>query len=752
MDAILEWGRTVRVGVAWGMGLLLLGASAWGLPAASASGPASAASAVAPQDSLAALKAQAVRDPAAALAQGLALWSGQAGASPALRPQERVALGLALLEWSVSTRQGAALLSVGDGLRSLDMAPEQRTQRLKLLCNNLWMAKDKTRLAELEKELLPLKPGPGLSADEQADLWRALAASAVLMQDYPTGMRLAHAAMDHAPRHPHKVDYQAQQLLGVANVYQGKLPEAIEAMLAADRVGQALKLPDDPRLLHNFSGLFIYTKDWANVVAYGERALKALDDRSSITRDEVLTNIAAGYAGMGQSERAEALYKEAIAWAAGHGGQALSAMNNLADLLQQQGRQREALALLNEVAPIYERSGPANQAATVYSNLGAAQAALGQRESAARSYAKSLALFGRGDDVGVRLELYPRMIDNLEALGRYREALALMREFKTTHDDHVSVESKTRIAELQSVLEVERQKTQLAEASRTQVAQSIAMTALQERERWQRALGAGLLALVLLLSFTVVFKVRESRARAKLNTLLSQRNAEVEAQHRALAQAHETIRRQAEEDALTGVRSRRYGQAWLDQFAAARQQALAAHEVPATALVALLDLDHFKRLNDLHGHEVGDRALRHFAQVLGGCARASDVLVRWGGEEFLWVCPDTPLSEAGRLFARLQTGLREAPLELRGGPVRITVSAGFSVFPLGGAAPEDWGLTLRVADAALYRAKRAGRDRWEGLAGAEVAEDAPLDRPAWADTSVDTLEAMGLLQETRPGA
>lgn len=752
MDAILEWGRTVRVGVAWGMGLLLLGASAWGLPAASASGPASAASAVAPQDSLAALKAQAVRDPAAALAQGLALWSGQAGASPALRPQERVALGLALLEWSVSTRQGAALLSVGDGLRSLDMAPEQRTQRLKLLCNNLWMAKDKTRLAELEKELLPLKPGPGLSADEQADLWRALAASAVLMQDYPTGMRLAHAAMDHAPRHPHKVDYQAQQLLGVANVYQGKLPEAIEAMLAADRVGQALKLPDDPRLLHNFSGLFIYTKDWANVVAYGERALKALDDRSSITRDEVLTNIAAGYAGMGQSERAEALYKEAIAWAAGHGGQALSAMNNLADLLQQQGRQREALALLNEVAPIYERSGPANQAATVYSNLGAAQAALGQRESAARSYAKSLALFGRGDDVGVRLELYPRMIDNLEALGRYREALALMREFKTTHDDHVSVESKTRIAELQSVLEVERQKTQLAEASRTQVAQSIAMTALQERERWQRALGAGLLALVLLLSFTVVFKVRESRARAKLNTLLSQRNAEVEAQHQALAQAHETIRRQAEEDALTGVRSRRYGQAWLDQFAAARQQALAAHAVPATALVALLDLDHFKRLNDLHGHEVGDRALRHFAQVLGGCARASDVLVRWGGEEFLWVCPDTPLSEAGRLFARLQTGLREAPLELRGGPVRITVSAGFSVFPLGGAAPEDWGLTLRVADAALYRAKRAGRDRWEGLAGAEVAEDAPLDRPAWADTSVDTLEAMGLLQETHPGA
>ena len=199
--------------------------------------------------------------------------------------QERVALGLALLEWSVSTRQGAALLSVGDGLRSLDMAPEQRTQRLKLLCNNLWMAKDKTRLAELEKELLPLKPGPGLSADEQADLWRALAASAVLMQDYPTGMRLAHAAMDHAPRHPHKVDYQAQQLLGVANVYQGKLPEAIEAMLAADRVGQALKLPDDPRLLHNFSGLFVYTKDWANVVAYGERALKALDDRSSITRE-----------------------------------------------------------------------------------------------------------------------------------------------------------------------------------------------------------------------------------------------------------------------------------------------------------------------------------------------------------------------------------------------------------------------------------------------------------------------------------
>ncbi|HEY4561253.1 MAG TPA: tetratricopeptide repeat-containing diguanylate cyclase, partial [Lysobacter sp.] len=484
-------------------------------------------------------------------------------------------------------------------------------------------------------------------------------------------------------------------------------------------------------------------QDWPKAVAYGERALAAWDakPKPGLARASVLNNLGAAYMGAGQPARAEAMYREALKGARAKGEPVGTSLNNLADVLQQTGRQREALPLLSEAAAAFERDGEIPEAAIVYSNMGAAQADLGQRAAAARSFAHSLALFKQSDIVPRRLELYPRIIDNLDALGRHREALALMREFKATNDDFVNVESRTRIATLESAVELARKEGQLAESERDRAAQQARVTALQADAQRQRLMGYGLIAALLLLGTLALVKIRESRFRKRINQELERKNAETLSQHRELEQLNATIRRQSEEDALTGLHNRRYAQDWCTRLAATQADARANGQRIEPVLVMLLDIDHFKRINDVHGHEAGDHALLHFSDVLRSCARGSDLLVRWGGEEFLWVCPNTSPSEAAALFERVREQLRAQPLVRASGTVPLTVSAGVSLFPLWPGRPGDWSLSLRVADAALYRAKREGRDRWVGLGpGRAAAFDA-----CQPEASIESLEAQGCL-------
>ncbi|HEY3354719.1 MAG TPA: sensor domain-containing diguanylate cyclase [Polyangia bacterium] len=124
--------------------------------------------------------------------------------------------------------------------------------------------------------------------------------------------------------------------------------------------------------------------------------------------------------------------------------------------------------------------------------------------------------------------------------------------------------------------------------------------------------------------------------------------------------------------------------------------------------VLLLDLDHFKQVNDEHGHLVGDLVLRGFADLVRDSVRRGDVLIRRGGEEFVLVMPDTPEGTARTVAERICQRLRERPLA--GGPgvsVRQTVSIGVACWD----GCEDAATLERRADFAMYEAKQAGRDR-----------------------------------------
>lgn len=152
-------------------------------------------------------------------------------------------------------------------------------------------------------------------------------------------------------------------------------------------------------------------------------------------------------------------------------------------------------------------------------------------------------------------------------------------------------------------------------------------------------------------------------------------------------------------DPLTGSLNRR----GLDQ----RYQPGQPSAAPLT--VAMLDLDHFKQVNDRYGHAVGDLVLRHVTAAVGQVLRADDALVRYGGEEFLLLLPGLDRERGARVAERVRAAVAAAPVSIPGGEVTATVSIGVAELRPG----EDRDEVIARADAALYRAKRGGRDRVE---------------------------------------
>lgn len=167
-----------------------------------------------------------------------------------------------------------------------------------------------------------------------------------------------------------------------------------------------------------------------------------------------------------------------------------------------------------------------------------------------------------------------------------------------------------------------------------------------------------------------------------------------------LRSSNAQLQRVANTDALTGVGNRRYFEtAALEAVAAAR-----AENQPVC--VALLDIDHFKEINDRHGHEAGDEVLRGIATMASAQLRGRDLIARWGGEEFAVLLVGAHVEEAARVVERLLSGVRALSVAAVGGQ-RITVSAGLTRLDV----TESLTDAQRRADAALYDAKTRGRDR-----------------------------------------
>lgn len=183
---------------------------------------------------------------------------------------------------------------------------------------------------------------------------------------------------------------------------------------------------------------------------------------------------------------------------------------------------------------------------------------------------------------------------------------------------------------------------------------------------------------------------------------LYERNARLSAETSALERANTELEASANTDTLTGLMVRR---AFLQRFI---QEIDRSRRTGKPLAVAILDLDHFKRVNDTYGHPVGDLVLKTFAEVLRRNLRSIDIAGRWGGEEFVVLLPETPIDQATLVLDRIRCAIAEERFSSPMDALIVTMSAGLTLFDLVIDDPEE---IIGMADKALYEAKESGRNR-----------------------------------------
>jgi diguanylate cyclase (GGDEF)-like protein len=239
---------------------------------------------------------------------------------------------------------------------------------------------------------------------------------------------------------------------------------------------------------------------------------------------------------------------------------------------------------------------------------------------------------------------------------------------------------------------------------------------------WCKVLAAVLAALLVAGLFRL--RLRQLRRRAAwLERTVAERTAALEAAYRSIEQASLT-------DPLTQLRNRRFLEQAIQADLDLAQRRHSTGQPDSDLLMFMLDLDHFKQVNDIYGHAAGDAVLIQTAAVLRQCLRASDYVVRWGGEEFLLLVRLVERRQGAQLAEKIRAAVAAHAFVLPDGNVlRKTISIGFVAYPLVAGLPTAASLdTLqRLADSALYAAKRGWRDAWVGVEAVGAADADAVD-------------------------
>ncbi|MHB1588536.1 MAG: GGDEF domain-containing protein, partial [Metallibacterium scheffleri] len=265
----------------------------------------------------------------------------------------------------------------------------------------------------------------------------------------------------------------------------------------------------------------------------------------------------------------------------------------------------------------------------------------------------------------------------------------------------------------------------------------IAIPAYWYEWRWLQVL-AGLLLVALLLLAARWRWQRQMRQQQQLEALVAQRTEELRRANQRLRQANDALTAESLSDPLTGLGNRRLlAQSWHELR---RQPRLA---------VILIDLDHFKRINDRYGHAVGDVVLREVAMLIQRLKEPQDMALRWGGEEFLLLLPGFDAQRALMLGERIRLAVRAHRFSDPSlNDVQVTCSLGISHWPLLPTLRErDLGGSIELADFAMYRVKSHGRDATAALVPGAQATPILLTAPA---TDIERLVHAGVLHWLAP--
>jgi len=463
---------------------------------------------------------------------------------------------------------------------------------------------------------------------------------------------------DQHPRHARQSRLRAFNLLGTLYGVMKNYPRA----LAANNEGLALAKALDSRkmmaLLYMDQGnIHSALGHYQDSIASNANALKA-SRNAGLPRLEsnILNNMSDGYLRSHAYAKAEALARQVLAMARARGAQGL--------------------------------------ASTAQANLGFALIGQGRIPEGAAEVRAALKRFHAADAIADEEDVLGELGRMYEQRGFYREALATVREQQHLSVQLFRADREKAVASLQEQFDaVQRlKKIELLERDNSLKDADLRNQRLKQAVTLLGALVALLSGLGILLLYRRVHKTNEQ-----------------------LRDANQQLAISAVRDPLTGLNNRR---AFLD---------LMGRRDPTTGLgrregdspdgLMILDIDHFKTINDTRGHAGGDAVLVEIAKRLRAAVRDSDMVMRWGGEEFLVYSPKASAQHLQSLARRVLKAVGEAPMLVGNQPLSVTVTAGFVLLPFSGV-PEtecNWERALQLADTALYLGKVNGRNRAYGL-------------------------------------
>jgi diguanylate cyclase (GGDEF)-like protein len=474
--------------------------------------------------------------------------------------------------------------------------------------------------------------------------------------------------------------------------YEGGLAYHVEALTVRERLGDKAAIAAS---LDNIGITYQRVGELDRALETFERALTIRrevggDDRIANT----LHNLGDVYFDKRQFERALDYHTQALELRHKYGDRSgvASSLRNIGRIHIELGNDDDARVYLNDTLPMAQSTGDDIVVAQAHLGL-----ALLDRESGAAARAvtharRALAIAEKLRDTELSRNAYEELAASQERAGDFAGALESFKRFHEVNDRIFAAERSRRVEVVERKSQSERRDAELA-ALRMQQA-----TAALQMERQQDQRNAALV--VALVVSIVAFGLYRRRVE-------SARIAE----------------RLSVTDTLTGLKNRRYVLQTIEADTAACLRAVRTGSpdgvVTNSDLVFLMiDIDHFKAVNDQFGHEAGDHVLEQMGHVLRASCRASDTISRWGGEEFLVICRFTSRDTASTSAERVRAAVQENLFNLGGGrTLRRTCSIGFATFPFSPSHPEalKWEQVVALADDALFVAKQSGRNAWIGV-------------------------------------
>ncbi len=410
------------------------------------------------------------------------------------------------------------------------------------------------------------------------------------------------------------------------------------------------------------------------------KQLAALDDVLKITR---------AHPGLGDSE--------------------LVALVNLAVYHYEQKNYVLAVQMATQAIALADKQGKPVAKGVVMATLGQSQIALGDTDKGVQSMQTAVALLNKAAAKSYVLDATRNLADGYERAGRNKEALATLHTYVKLNEEASKRDREKAIAEAQEKFSGERKDLEIQRLS----LENRSRQAEVDARVWQQRLWATAALALALGGALLILMIKRSRAR-----------------NRVLEDSNAVLSDQSVHDPLTGAFNRRHCVALMGQQEAQLASKSRDRNYAAGVGLMLLDVDHFKHINDTFGHAAGDAVLVEIAQRLMALVRQHDVVVRWGGEEFVLLLPGTSAEGMAVLAERVLGVIGSKPVVAEGKELPVTVSAGCVSYPL--LPGQSWQDALKVADVAMYMAKESGRNRamclmtvGAGAAPEQLTDDLP---------------------------